>query len=198
MLRLLDCQGHYQVSAVISNNPEAPGVKAAADRGVSTVVVPRSDLPNVAAQKREIFEQVKKLHPRLVVLAGYMQIIEPYFVEHFAGRIINIHPSLLPEFPGLDTHARALAAGRAEHGCTVHLVDTGVDTGPIIAQATVPIEPGDTAELLFTRVQLQEHRLYPWVVAGIAAGNIILEGTTVRYTSVARQEAHRHNFKINS
>ena len=91
MLRLLDCQGHYQVCAVISNNPEAAGVEAAAQRGVATIVVPRLEYPKVAAQKREIFEQVTKLSPRLVVLAGYMQIIEPYFVEHFAGRIINIH-----------------------------------------------------------------------------------------------------------
>ena len=196
MLRLLGCQGPYQVAAVVSNNPAALGVEAAAKAGVPTVVVPRSAFGSVAEQKRQIFERVKRLNPALVVLAGYMQILEPYFVAEFEGRIINIHPSLLPQFPGLDTHARALAAGCTQHGCTVHLVDAGVDTGSCIAQAVVQVEPGDSAQSLAERVQTAEHQLYPWVVAQIAAGNIILMGDAVRYTPQALADAHSRNFRL--
>lgn len=196
MLRLVAAQGPYQVAAVISNNPAALGLAAASKAGVATVAVPRSAFATVGEQKRGIFEQVKRLNPRLVVLAGYMQILEPYFVAEFAGRIINIHPSLLPQFPGLDTHERALAAGCSEHGCTVHLVDTGVDTGSVIAQAAVQVLPGDTAKTLAERVQAEEHRLFPWVVEQIARANITLVDSTVRYTPQAVEDAHKRGFRI--
>lgn len=198
MLRLLEYQGNYEVRAVISNKVEAGGIALATQRGVPTRVVSRADFPSGAAQKREIFEQVKELDPRLIVLAGYMQIVEPYFVEEFEGRIVNIHPSLLPDFPGLDTHARVLAAKRPEHGCTVHLVDTGVDTGSIIAQAAVSVLDGDTPDTLAKRVQTEELRLFPWVVDQIATSQIVLSAAEVRYTHAARVDAAQRNFRIPS
>ncbi len=160
-------QGHWagrfgaQVAAVVSNKPLAGGLAWAAAEGVATAVV-----DHTAFATREDFDaalaSVVDAHaPTLVVLAGFMRILTPGFVARYAGRLINIHPSLLPAFPGLHTHRRAIEAGCTVAGVTVHQVTTELDHGPILAQAAVPVLPGDTAERLAQRVLAQEHRLYP-------------------------------------
>jgi phosphoribosylglycinamide formyltransferase-1 len=196
MLRLIDCQGSYRVAAVISNSPDAGGLELANQRKISTIAVGRSYFDSAAEQKKEIFNQLQKIAPRLIVLAGYMQILEPYFIEAFRGRIINIHPSLLPKYPGLDTHARALAAGDRKHGCSVHIVDTGVDTGTVIAQAELTVREHSTAESLAAEVQKLEHQLYPWVVQQIATNRIKLSAGTISYEPAIYTEAARLGFKI--
>lgn len=181
---------NFKVSAIVSDKGDAPGLAFGAEFGVTTVVRERKDFPNLKSCKQAIFEAVRDLRPDLVCLAGFMQIIEPYFVEHFKGRLINIHPSLLPDFPGLHTHQRAIDAKATAHGCTVHYVDSGVDTGPMIAQARVEVLPHDTEQTLAARVLEQEHRIYPWVVGQIAAGNISLnERTVVRKPQVTAEAA---------
>ena len=133
---------------------------------------------------REAFEAaltgaIDRHAPGLVVLAGFMRVLGPEFVRHYRGRLINIHPALLPAFPGLDTHRRAIEAGAAEHGASVHFVTEEVDAGPVIHQARVPVLPGDTPEALAARVLEQEHRLYPEVIGWIAEGRVRLEGDRV-------------------
>ena len=120
-----------------------------------------------------------------------MVVLQPEFIDTFHGRLINIHPSLLPMFPGLHTHERALEAKVARHGCTVHFVDAGIDTGPLIAQAAVDIEPNDSPESLAARVLAKEHTLYPWIVRAIAQGDIRLQGRSLTYSERARTEAQR-------
>jgi formyltetrahydrofolate-dependent phosphoribosylglycinamide formyltransferase len=120
------------------------------------------------AHERALDAELRARDIQIVCLAGYMRLLTPWFVRRWAGRLLNIHPSLLPDFPGLDTHARALAAGRAEHGCSVHLVTEGMDEGPVLGQARVPVLPGDTEAALAARVLEQEHRLYPCVLAELA------------------------------
>ena len=153
-----------QIACVISNRADAPGLRTAAALGLRTQVVPHS-----AFDMREAFDvalqhAVDAYTPTLVVLAGFMRILTPGFVQHYAGRLINIHPSLLPAFTGLNTHQRALDAGCTVAGATVHQVTTALDWGPILAQAVVPVLPGDTAATLATRVQAQEHVMYPKAV----------------------------------
>lgn len=196
MLRLLDCQGRYRVAAVISNSSDAGGLESANQRKIETIAVERNKFESIAGQKKEIFNQVQKFAPRLVVLAGYMQILEPYFIESFKGRIINIHPSLLPKYPGLDTHARALAAGDKTHGCSVHLVDTGVDTGAVIAQAELAVPEHSTVESLAAEVQKLEHQLYPWIVQQIATDRIKLSSGAASYDPAIYAEAAQLGFKI--
>lgn len=153
-----------QIACVISNRADAPGLRTAAALGLRTQVVPHS-----AFDMREAFDvalqhAVDAYTPTLVVLAGFMRILTPGFVQHYAGRLINIHPSLLPAFTGLNTHQRALDAGCTVAGATVHQVTTALDGGPILAQAVVPVLLGDTAATLATRVQAQEHVMYPKAV----------------------------------
>lgn len=168
------------VAAVISNRPDAAGLAIAARRGVATVVVDHRRYASREAFDDALAAEIERHAPRLVVLAGFMRILTPQFVARFAGRIINIHPSLLPQFPGLDTHARALAAGVARHGCTVHFVTAELDHGPIIAQADVPVLPGDTEQTLAARVLAQEHQLYPRAIRWFLDGDLVIEGGTVR------------------
>ncbi len=156
-----------RVAAVISNKADAPGLAWAADKGIATAA-----LDHKAYASREDFDAALAaaidLHaPTLVVLAGFMRILTPGFVARYDGRMVNIHPSLLPAFPGLQTHARAIAAGCAFAGATVHRVTAELDLGPILGQAVVPVLPGDTAAALATRVVTQEHLLYPRVLAGL-------------------------------
>jgi phosphoribosylglycinamide formyltransferase-1 len=153
-----------EIRAVISNRPEAPGLQRAALAGIRTIVIDHACHPDRSAFDRALGETIDALQPALVVLAGFMRILTPEFVEHFRGRLLNIHPSLLPAFPGLHTHQRALEAGCSEHGASVHFVTATVDGGPVIAQARVPVRPGDTATTLAERVLQQEHRLYPMVI----------------------------------
>jgi formyltetrahydrofolate-dependent phosphoribosylglycinamide formyltransferase len=160
----------YRVAVVVSNRPEAGGLAHAAAAGVPVEVVDhRPFAGDRASHEREIEARLRAHGVELVVLAGYMRVLTPWLVERWAGRMLNIHPSLLPKYPGLDTHARAIAAGDAEAGCTVHVVTAGVDEGPVLDQARVPILPEDTAETLAARVLAAEHRLYPAALARVAA-----------------------------
>jgi len=156
------------VAAVISDRNDAAGLEHARDAGVPAVVVARADYASTAAFFDALRRRVESFAPDLVVLAGFMRILPAAFVARFARRIINIHPSLLPRFKGLDTHRRALEAGAVAHGATVHMVTPELDAGEVIAQAEVAVEPGDTAESLAARVLREEHRLYPRAIQMIA------------------------------
>lgn len=168
------------VSAVISNRADAAGLALAAGRGVPTAVVAHRDYATREAFDAALAAEIDRHAPRLVALAGFLRVLTPGFVARYAGRLMNIHPSLLPEFPGLDTHARALAAGAKRHGCTVHFVTEQLDGGPVIAQAAVPVLPGDSAEALAARVLAQEHRIYPQAIRWFLDGRLVIEGGRVR------------------
>ena len=168
------------VSAVISNQPGAGGLAIAARLGVATAVVEHRRFPTREAFDAALADEIDRHAPRLVALAGFMRVLTPGFVARYAGRLVNIHPSLLPEFPGLDTHARALAAGAKRHGCTAHFVTAELDHGPIIAQASVPVLPGDTAETLAARVLAQEHLIYPRALRWFLDGLLVVENGKVR------------------
>ncbi len=158
-----------EIVLVISNRADAPGVGVARELGVPAVVVPSKDFGmDREAHERAMDAELRRAGAEIVCLAGYMRLLTPYLVGRWAGRMLNIHPSLLPKYPGLDTHARALAAGERLHGCTVHLVTEACDDGPILAQAEVPVLAGDTAALLADRVLAQEHVIYPAALAGFA------------------------------
>jgi phosphoribosylglycinamide formyltransferase-1 len=161
-----------QIRAVISNRPEAPGLQRAALAGIRTIVIDHACHRDRAAFDQALSKTIDALHPTLVVLAGFMRILTPEFVEHYRGRLLNIHPSLLPAFPGLHTHQRALDAGCSEHGASVHFVTATVDGGPVIAQVRVPVLATDTAGTLAERVLQQEHRLYPAVIRWFAEQRI--------------------------
>ena len=161
-----DWQGAFgaRVAAVISNRPEAAGLQLAQSLGLPTQVLSHQTFDTREAFDAALMQLIEGYQPALVVLAGFMRILTPGFVHHFAGRLINIHPSLLPAFAGLNTHQRAIDAGCVEAGCTVHQVTTELDHGPILGQAVVPVLPGDTAEALAARVLVQEHLIYPQAV----------------------------------
>ncbi|NWG86584.1 MAG: phosphoribosylglycinamide formyltransferase [Hydrogenophilaceae bacterium] len=163
-----------EFAAVISNKAEAEGLKIARELGVETAVVNHKDYPGREAYDARLAEVIDGYAAELVCLAGFMRILSDGFVQRYAGRMLNVHPSLLPAFTGLDTHARALAAGVKLHGCTVHYVTPELDAGPIIAQAAVPVLETDTAETLAARVLAQEHRIYPQAVRWIAEGRLSL------------------------
>lgn len=157
---------------VLSNVPGAGGLAKAEARGVPTAVVDhRTFRGDRAAFEAAIEAAITDAGPDILCLAGFMRILTPEFVSRHEGRILNIHPSLLPKYPGLDTHARAIAAGDREAGCTVHIVTGELDAGPILGQARVPVEPGDTPETLAARVLRSEHQLYPAVLHRFASGD---------------------------
>ena len=193
---LIQHQYGYRINHVISDKADAGGLILARDAKIPTSVVSREEYPSLSAFKEAVRKTVADTQPGLVALAGFMVIVPPAFVESFDGRLINIHPSLLPNFPGLHTHDRALQEGAQEHGCTVHFVDAGMDTGPLIAQAKVPVLKGDTSDSLAARVLVQEHALYPWVVKNVVQGGIRLEGHSVIYSETVRAEATTKNFII--
>jgi phosphoribosylglycinamide formyltransferase-1 len=168
------------VSAVISNVPGAGGLAIAARHGVATAVVEHRRFPTREAFDAALADEIDRHAPRLVALAGFMRVLTPGFVARYTWRLLNVHPSLLPEFPGLDTHARALAAGAKRHGCTVHFVTAALDHGPIVAQASVPVLPGDTAETLAARVLAQEHVIYPRALRWFLDGLLVVEDGKVR------------------
>lgn len=169
MAALIEAQtadGPYEIVCVLSNKPDAPGLLRARDLGVEALAVDQRPFgPDREAHQRAIHAELAARDVEWVALAGYMRLLTPEFVERWRGRMINIHPSLLPKYPGLDTHRRALEAGDAEAGCTVHHVVAEMDAGPIIAQAAAPVLPGDTPESLAARVLEAEHRLYPAALA---------------------------------
>ncbi len=156
----------FKVVLVLSNKPEAGGLAVAEAKGVATAVVDHAAFGKDRAAHELAIQTVLEAHGvEVVALAGYMRLLTPLLVGRWAGRMLNIHPSLLPKYPGLDTHARAIAAGDAEAGCTVHLVTEGVDDGPVLGQAVVPVQPDDTPASLAQRVLASEHRLYPQALA---------------------------------
>jgi formyltetrahydrofolate-dependent phosphoribosylglycinamide formyltransferase len=159
-----------EVALVISNREDAPALGIARGLGVAAIAIPGKPFgKDRVAHEQAIDAALTAANIGIVCLAGYMRILTPYLVGRWSGRMLNIHPSLLPKYPGLDTHHRVLAAGEAEHGCTVHLVTEIMDDGPILAQASVPVLPGDTEDMLAARVLAEEHRIYPAALAAFAA-----------------------------
>jgi phosphoribosylglycinamide formyltransferase-1 len=163
------------VAAVISNNPVAAGLVTARQHGVTSTVIDHRGFSDRPAFDAALAREIDSHQPDLVVLAGFMRVLTETFVDHYRGRMLNIHPSLLPAFPGLDTHRRALAAGVRIHGCTVHFVTAALDHGPIVIQAAVPVLPDDTEARLAARVLHEEHRIYPQVVRWFCEGRLTLQ-----------------------
>ena len=159
-----------KIAIVISSRPDAPGLAWAKAQGLKTVALDHKDYKTREAFEAELQKALLAAKVELIALAGFMRLMTPAFVGHWHNRMINIHPSLLPSFKGLDTHERALAAGVKIAGCTAHYVSAAMDEGPIIAQAAVPVLPGDTPDLLAARVLAAEHKLYPAALASVAAG----------------------------
>ncbi len=168
------------VAAVISNNPQAKGLAIARAHGIEALTLDRKQFASREAFDAELASRIAVFKPDLITLAGFMLILGDVFVERFANRIINIHPSLLPAFPGLDTHARALQAGVKIHGCTVHFVTSKLDHGPIIIQAAVPVLAADNEATLAARVLKQEHRIYPQAIRWFAEDRLVIEKQGVR------------------
>ena len=180
--------GAFGVAAVVSNRADAPGLQVARAYGVPATVLPHQDFPSREAFEVALADAIDRHRPALIVLAGFMRVLTPAFVARYCGRLLNIHPSLLPAFPGLDTHRRALQAGVRLHGATVHFVSEGVDQGPIVAQAAVPVRPDDSEQALAARVLAQEHILLPRCVRWILEGRVRLDGERVIADGVAPQE----------
>lgn len=157
-----------EIACVIANRPDAAGVGIAAAEGIPAMVIDHEAFASKTLFEIALGDALESHGAEIVALAGFMRVLSATFVSRFAGRIINIHPSLLPDFKGLDTHARALAAGVKEHGCSVHLVTAALDDGPVIAQARVPVMAGDNAASLARRVLAEEHRIYPEALAAFA------------------------------
>lgn len=166
------------IAVVISNRAEAPGIAAAAERGLHAVTLPSRGLDREVYDRR-LIEELRKSRVDLVCLAGYMRILSGYFIREFQQRILNIHPSLLPAFPGLDAQHQAWEHGVKFSGCTAHFVEEGLDSGPIIRQAVVPVVESDTAESLSTRILAEEHRIYPEAIALVISGQYRIEGRRV-------------------
>ena len=171
------------VVLVIGNEPSADGVQAARARGVPTLVIDHRQSPSREAHDREMAAALEAAGARLICLAGYMRLLSPWFVERFAGRVMNIHPSLLPSFPGREAQRQAIEAGVRISGCTVHFVDERADSGPIILQEAVPVLDGDTPETLGARILEKEHVLYSRAIALYFSGRLRVEGHRVLGTS---------------
>ncbi|MCC6473710.1 MAG: phosphoribosylglycinamide formyltransferase [Burkholderiales bacterium] len=169
-----------RIAAVIGNRAEAAGLRFARERGIPAEVVEHRDFPSRATFEQALSAAIERKRPDLVVLAGFMRVLGEAFVQRYEGRLLNIHPSLLPAFPGLNTHRRALEAGVKVHGCTVHFVTAAVDHGPIVIQAAVPVLAGDTEESLGARVLAQEHRIYPLAVRWFLDGRLAVDRGIVR------------------
>lgn len=177
-----------KIHAVISNNPDAPGLARARAANIPTHVVNHRDFPDREQFDQALRREIDAYAPGLVVLAGFLRLLTPTFVKHYAGRLMNIHPSLLPQFPGLNTHARVLESGARVHGASVHFVTPDMDTGPIIIQAAVPILPGDTPLSLAARVLEQEHRIYPLAIRWFAEGRLRRQDGQVLLDGAVRPE----------
>jgi phosphoribosylglycinamide formyltransferase-1 len=171
-----------RVAAVIANRPDAAGLAFAASHGIATAVVDHRQFPDRDGFDAALAEQIDAFTPDLVVLAGFMRVLTPRFVDHYSGRMLNVHPSLLPSFPGLKTHQQALDAGVRLHGASVHFVTSKLDHGPIVLQSAVPVEADDTAETLAARVLVTEHIIYPRAVRWFVEGRLALDGSRVTLT----------------
>ncbi|RPI45274.1 MAG: phosphoribosylglycinamide formyltransferase [Betaproteobacteria bacterium] len=174
MQAILRANVPMRTAAVLSNDAAAAGLRIARDAGVPSAAIEHREFSERAAFDARLSAEIDRYQPDFVVLAGFMRILGPAFVQRYAGRLVNIHPSLLPAFPGLRTHRRALDAGVRIHGCTVHFVTAEVDHGPIIVQAAVPVLPHDDESSLAARVLEQEHRIYPQALAWLARGEVEL------------------------
>ncbi len=163
-----------RIAAVISNRADAYGLQRARDAGIDTRYLDHKAFDGREAFDTALTELIDAFNPKLVVLAGFMRILSAGFVRHYQGRLLNIHPSLLPKYKGLHTHQRALEAGDTEHGCSVHFVTEELDGGPLVVQAVVPVESADSAQSLAQRVHTQEHRIYPLAVRWFAEGRLVL------------------------
>ena len=168
-----------RIAVVVSNVPGVRALERAEAAGVPTRVLPHQGYPDRAAYDRVLVEAIAPFSCTIACLAGFMRLVGPTFLRGFPGGVLNVHPALLPSFPGLHAHRQALEHGVKVTGCTVHLVDEGTDTGPIVAQAAVPVLDGDTEESLQRRIQEQEHRLFPLALGLLAAGRLRIEGRRV-------------------
>jgi len=181
-LAIADAIAHHRLDAeiavVISNRAEAPGIAAAQERGLHAIVLP-SKSPDRDAYDRQLIDELRNSRVDLVCLAGYMRILGGHFIREFHQRILNIHPSLLPAFPGLDAQHQAVEHGVKFSGCTVHFVEEGLDSGPIVSQAVVPVLTDDTPESLSARILEEEHRIYPQAIGLILSGKYRIEGRRV-------------------
>lgn len=178
----------YQVAAVISNRPGVQGLERAKDANVPAISLDHCDFTERELFDQALIETIDQYQPALLVLAGFMRILTSEFVQHYQNRMLNIHPSLLPKYRGLQTHQRALEAGDDEHGLSIHFVTDELDGGPVIIQSKVPILPDDTAETLAVRVQKQEHIVYPKVVRWYAEQNLRSEKGQIFFDGKALQE----------
>lgn len=176
-----------EIVGVISDKADAKGLNAAAAHKIDAKAITRADYPTKAAMDEALDAELTRMKADVVCLAGYMRLLSPAFTEKWAGRIINVHPSLLPLFKGLDTHTRALESGMRVHGCTVHFVTAGMDEGPIIAQAAIPVLPGDTEATLAARVLTVEHQLYPLALRLVATGKARMEDGKAVLTGVSAE-----------
>jgi len=175
-----------RIAAVISNKADAGGLEFASKLGIATVVVPSKAYASRAEFDAALQQEIDRFAPDLVVLAGFMRILTPGFVAHYEGRMLNIHPSLLPLFPGLHTHRQALAAGERQHGATVHFVTAQLDHGPVVAQAAVDVLPDDTEDTLAARVLVQEHQLYPRAIRLFIEDRLSIDHGDVRIAAPTR------------
>ncbi|MBL8379724.1 MAG: phosphoribosylglycinamide formyltransferase [Burkholderiales bacterium] len=188
IVRARDAGLPVEIVAVISNRADAPGLGLAAAAGIPVFTVAHTDYTSRADFDAALSAAIDPLRPDLVVLAGFMRVLGADLVGRYGGRMVNIHPSLLPAFPGLHTHARALAAGCKVHGATVHFVTPELDHGPILAQAVVPVRPGDDAETLAARVLKLEHLIYPRAIGWIARGLVKMDGDRVRLSDASLEQ----------
>ena len=178
-----------RIAAVISNKADAKGLEFAQAHGIPTAVVANKEFASRPEFDAALQNEIDRFAPDLVVLAGFMRILTPAFVAHYDGRLLNIHPSLLPLFPGLHTHEQALAAGEKVHGATVHFVTAELDHGPVVAKASVDVLPGDTAATLAARVLVQEHQLYPRAIRLFIEDRLRIEGGNVQIAHTADTES---------
>ena len=172
---------HTNISAVISNRPDVLGLERAESAGINTIVIDHTKFPDRSQFDHALAEQVAELKPDLIVLAGFMRILPEAFIEQYEDRILNIHPSLLPEFKGMHTHRRALKAGNKQHGASIHFVSNELDSGPVVIQATVPILDDDDEKMLAERVLEQEHIIYPLAIEWFASGRLSLINNQVHF-----------------
>ena len=186
MKAVLDARLNATVAAVISNTPAAKGLSLARAAGIDTSVVDHQQHKDRASFDHCLAETIAAYRPDLIVLAGFMRILSQEFIQRFSGKIMNIHPSLLPAFPGLNTHQRAINEGVKLHGCTVHFVTSELDRGPIIIQAAVPVLPDDDEFTLASRVLEQEHAIYAQAIRWFLDDKLALEGNTVKVTADCR------------
>ena len=189
MQAILEAKLPLQVAAVIANKEDAGGLQTAARHGIATAVLSHKGYPSREAFDADLAKLIDGYQPDLVVLAGFMRILSEGFVRHYQNRMINIHPSLLPAFTGLSTHARAIQEGVKVHGCSVHFVTPELDHGPIICQAVVPVLDDDTEDTLARRVLACEHRIYPQAVRWFVEGRLSVEGNRVRVANHADIQA---------